>query len=485
MTDLMIALGCKFEELVNKLKMDKQKAMKALMDKIHSLFHRVKDKNDEVHTNVYEALANHLLMLNEDDQNDEQANANNPKEKETDDKGASWAGLIGNAAKTILLQMFAYYGVTLILPAIITLIGGPIAGSIAESIGKIIWGSGVVFMQAKHERELHKSGEYDKKYDTKFKKFIHWTFFLFNIGWAAWKVVSSILDMGNVISALASGNETLIKSILPSEGVQNITTLLNKAWKGLIGKDAPGFTKMQEHIAFIEQGILEETVKLVKGTASGMTDEQIKQAFEQNHFKSSMDAIKYFQDKGMVSTLAGLKNLNGSATYSVFVDGFFGDNKWTRTVKSAWKAWGGTDSELAKLVNQSKNLALNAMNNNAGSAAVLNLPGNFLKYCGEHGISLGNKGLFSVLGTDGGILKVLTRVVHKVAPIMNHMDWFGGLFPIGSSKHIEDTVEPTPIVAKDGEGFRVRLGSENDKENYIYEIGKDGVKLKAFSEAGG
>lgn len=480
-TDMMIALGCKFEELVNKLKLDKKKALSALLDKIKSLFKRVKSKDPEVTQNVYESYAQELIAEEDTPENNQTDNTNNNDKSEKTDGGKSWGGLIGDAAKTILIQMFAYYAVTLVLPAIITLIGGPIAGAIAECLGKIIWSSGVVFLQARKEYKFHKDGEYAKL--SKVKKWAHNIFFWFNICWAAWKAISGVIDMGKIVSALASNNENIIKTILPSDGVQKITTSLNKVWKGLTGENAPGFDKMQEHIDFVEKGFWEEIGKGTETTTDGMSADEIKKAFEEGNFKSSADAVKYFKDKGLITSLDKLKELKDNGNSSIILDGHFSPtkNKWSADLLKAWKDYGGSEKDLRALLSQGHNAVLHGMNKNAGAMAVLNLPNKFLKFCGEHNVSLGHKGAFSILGSES-TTEVVKKVLTHLAPIKNSLDVFGGLFPWGSSKHVDDKVEPVPVVVEDGEGFRVRLGSENDKENFVYEIGKGGVKQEKMSE---
>ena len=135
------------------------------------IYETLKDES-KAKENIYESLA---FEINEgifDRFKKKKEETNNTQDKENVYDQAAKAKTnkskgnivsLKDAGIKIILQIAAYVAITIILPAIVTLIAGPLAGAIAEVICKVFWSSRVIYKQVSDMIKKCKSAEFKKQ----------------------------------------------------------------------------------------------------------------------------------------------------------------------------------------------------------------------------------------------------------------------------------------------------------------------------------
>lgn len=258
-TDLMIKIGSSLQALVKKLGGNDEESFDTFKELINNTLKEEKTAQE----NVYETLSNKINNSEEiteeyvfelfgnlfKKKNKEEDNSSNKKGNEYDDAAKAKAGKNGTSKKLsvladaglkIFLQMMAYYAVTVVLPAIVTLIATPLAGAIVEVIAKLAWSSATIYKQVKDMIKTYKSKEY-KQMSTA-GKVIRWLMFFASLYFAARAGSKAVKDGAEIIKSLQ--DKTL--EVLPSDIVQKLTAKINSFWKLCTGENAPGYDKMVE-----------------------------------------------------------------------------------------------------------------------------------------------------------------------------------------------------------------------------------------------
>lgn len=269
-TELMINIGTSLQELVKKLGGDDEEQFNIYKDLINNSIKDEKVSKD----NVYESLSNKInnseeiteeyvfeLFGNLFKKKDKEKEKEDKSTNEYDDaakakEGGKSSGKlkpIFEAGLKIFLQLMAYYAVTVVLPAIVTLLAGPLAGAIVEVIAKLSWSGATIYKQVKDMVKTYKSEEY-KKMPT-WAKILRWTMFFVSLYFAAKAGSKAIKDGVGIINALKDD----ATKVLPSDAVQKITEKLNNFWKLCTGENASGYDKMVEAQNKTIQEIIEVT----------------------------------------------------------------------------------------------------------------------------------------------------------------------------------------------------------------------------------
>lgn len=469
--EMMIKLGENLSKLVEKLGGDEESSLKTLEAEVQNAMNDEKTSKENIYENyalelqnaIDEGLFDRFKRKNKEDKEDKGKKTDDSKDEYDDAidqkngkvKGGKLWKVIGN----IVLQMFAYYGVTIILPAIITLIGGPVAGAIAAAIAKILWSSFTIYKQVQREFKIRKKPDGEYHSYPKWRKIVHNILFAVSIIGSTAAGITGIKDGVKIIDALKSNSKELIKQILPPESVQNVLKFIDKNIKSLDGiKGYDELVAAQEKInnGFVElQKAIPEKTELM--AAKEMGPEEVKKIQDVinnemqgvsakdwvNTLKDKFDSIKGEFEKGYTYATGNVKYDGGIQAVLKTSEGQeflskYGDLFKYTPVQSANSA-GTTYScilqfkeglpQTKEAVEAFSELLKNAGN---GTATILGSVANATKTV-SLGIAAKLANVIGVVGTD--------------IP-------FGGLFPIASK----------------GPNFRVRLGSNRTGNSGIYEI---------------
>ena len=242
--NMMLSIGGNLMSLIKKLGGDEKECYAILEKNVENALKDEKSQKENIYESFGNALANNddLVVLEgifnrkkkEDKKGNEYDDAANAKPK-------SKLGMIGDALWKMLLQMAAYYGVTIILPAIVGLALGPFAAAIVAVVAKVVWASTTLWKQVKSMMQTVKSAEY--KAAPKWLKALRWALFIGSIAGSVYTVVTGIKDAYKIIEAIANN---AISQVLPDEAVQKCMKTLNEFWKKISGENAPGFDKLLE-----------------------------------------------------------------------------------------------------------------------------------------------------------------------------------------------------------------------------------------------
>ena len=225
--DMMMSLGLAFGELIKKLSGgNDEEYQKEFVDKVEAA---LKDEQ-KAKENVYESLATEinegLFNRNKDNKSEEESSKSNNVYRQASDaktsKGGGKLAGLKTAGIKILIQMAAYVGVTIVLPAVVTLIAGPLAGAIVEVIAKVIWSSRTIYKQVRDMIKKCKSDEFKKQ--PGWMKAIHWALFFVMMYFSVKTLGNSLADGWEITKKIVEG---AADTVLPSEVVQSVTSILN------------------------------------------------------------------------------------------------------------------------------------------------------------------------------------------------------------------------------------------------------------------
>ena len=318
-TDLMIKINTSLEELVKKLGANDEEQFETFKGFIQNSLKDEKVSKE----NVYESLSNKIN--NSEEINEEylfelfgfgkkknkevEDEKKNTSSNEYDDaakakeggKVKSKLGGLADAGLKIFLQLMAYYAVTVFLPAVITLVAGPLAGAIVEVIAKLAWSGATIYKQVQDMRKTYKSAEY--KSWSKGAKILRWAMFFGSVFFAARAGGKAIKDGLGILNAIK--NEAT--SILPSDAVQKITEKLNNFWKLCTGENASGYEKMVEE----QNKTFQEIVEIIgKGKeASDAAKEKFDLARNKEFNKSETNNWGHYDELGQEELSDKLKEI--------------------------------------------------------------------------------------------------------------------------------------------------------------------------------
>ncbi len=210
------------------------------------------------------------------------------------------------------------------------------------------------------------------------------------------------------------------------------------------------------------QHVFEKVTKTVTNTVKKGQEgaEFIKNNFEKGQFKRPIDfwnkAKSMFMDPSEVSD---------DGVYDVVADGFLkggsGGNAWSDKAIAIAKEMG-----MEKYLNPERGLnkGLNAIFSGQGSVTGFRMPGKLLKALSDAGC-LGNKNMFGIVGSVINNVSQ-TTVIQDIAQAATSM---------------LVTIPSVELAPENNGGFRIRLGEKGSK-NYVYDVGKDDVRVVKKSD---
>ena len=253
--DMMDAIVTSFAKLVQKLGgsdddfetfngmlAEAVKAEKTAKENIYETFAEKLSSNSVDEEFINEFLGFGKKKKKEEDKPKKSSNEYDDAENAKEGSGKSGGTMnLWKVIGKILLQMLAYYGATVILPAIVTLAFGPIAGAVVEVLAKAIWSSATIYKQVKDMIKTCKSEEYKKS--KWWKKGLRWLLFIVSMYFACKALHGAVSDGANIINKWMAGK---ITEVLPSDVVTKITEIFNDFFKKITGENASGYDKLVE-----------------------------------------------------------------------------------------------------------------------------------------------------------------------------------------------------------------------------------------------
>lgn len=471
---LMLSLNCNLMQLAQKLGADEKESYAILESEVKASLSDEKKTKE----NIYETLGNYIKsthIINESyisnilEKKSEEINPND-NEYDKADKAKSkgkWDkiknNMLAKAGWKIFLQMCAYYGVTIVLPAVITLIAGPLAGAIAEVICKLLWSSATVYKQVKDMIKTVKSEEYKKS--PKWIKGVRWALFIACLIGSIYTAGQAVSDGFEIVKKIAEGAGNLV---LPSEVVQDVTKILNDFWKLCTSKDAPGYEELLKAQNAHITKLLEITPK-ADDLPKEMSDADVKTA--QDVIRDQMQGEKASNwnqalhdkwgdisdqlPKGYEYATGNIKYPGGISAWLKTAEGTewlkqYGDNL-TMIHLDSTNAVGKTYSILFAFKGEAPDGALDALDK------------------GLRAVSVPNGGVGGAVELGKIALEPIKQfVTSPLSVIKNGFSAFGGLFPIALN-----------TMKKEG-GFNMKLGT--DKSNYTYTIESGDIKEMTYAE---
>lgn len=508
-TDMMISIGTNFVDLVKKLGGSDDD-----FGEFEGMVKEAVKAEKTAKENIYESISNYIKSgeeiseerINEflgfgkkkddapkDDTkkggNEYDAAADAKAGKETGKKG----GMIWQTIKKILLQMVAYYAATIILPALVTLFFGPIAGAIVEVLAKAIWSSATIYKQVKDMIKTCKSEEYKKS--KWWKKGLRWLLFIVSMYFACKTLKNTAMDGVGIVDKWMSGK---ISEVLPSDAVQGITKIFNNFFKWIAGENAAGYDKLVEAQNKVYTQVIE-----IAGEGKAASDEakanfddhankgQFK-ASETNTFdkteqlagKDLADKMREVANAGEKSSKAVLDNVTQVQVDTPGVTAFAIDGATlgkigrAEYIEQIAKQIGVNPSDID--ISQVTDTALRqATSGRAGTFFQVIIKGDATQEMAD-AVNKAVQNVASNAGMGGGFFHMMSNIADNISPVKQIISWpadlfknsfaaFGGLFPIA----VEAIKENGP--------FKLRLGSARTG-NYIYLIEEDGIEKMPYDK---
>jgi len=500
--DLMLSIGGTLSELVIKLGGEEDLAYPVFKDLVEKSF-----KDEKVtKENVYESLSNKLnsgQQINEEyvfelfglgkKKKEEKVESENEYDKAAK---AKEGGKVGNkltpladAGLKIFLQLMAYYAVTVVLPAVITLIAGPLAGAIVECVAKVAWSGATIYKQVKDMRKLYKSEEYKKM--SKVAKVFRWAMFFVSLFFAVKAGSKGLADGYEIGKKMIEG---ATEHVLPSDMVRKVTELLNNFQKSITGSNTSGYDAMLKAQETTYTKFVEITSEGKEASDTGKEKFDMKKNTEfnknetnnfdhynelgQEELSKELKAVANAGEKSSKAVLDNVDKINVSTpgTTAFAVDGAtLGKIGREEFIKQIADKLNVSPSDID--ISQVSDVALrNATNGQAGTFFTVIVKGDATSEFAD----LAQKAVSDVAtnaNMGGGYFHMLSKVADNLGPVQkavevpinvfkNSFANFAGLLPIASK------------FVKNG-GFKLRLGSARTG-NHLYEI--EEVKEMPFNE---
>ena len=256
---MMVKFGCSVSELIEKFKADKKAAQSELTSRIVKLL-KLKElwekfKNVFIYTdkiNNSKPVKEYKELYEEYEKNEydytTQAKAEYSKK--------NCGGLIGNVLMNTLINIIAHVAICIVIPAIVTCIGGPFVGVFAEGLAKLLWASPTIWKLFERQLNLWRSSEWDKH--TILQKWFSNLMFGLILAWSLYNLGDGFENLWDFYKSWGiNAKDTL----LPSVNVQNMTKWINNIYNTLTESNAKEFDEM---IKVLERVMKKEFKKLIK-----------------------------------------------------------------------------------------------------------------------------------------------------------------------------------------------------------------------------
>ncbi len=249
---MMVKFGCSVSELIEKFKADKKAAQSELTNRIVKLLKLKELWKKFKNVFIYTDKINNAKPVKESKDNEYDYDV----QAKAEYSNKNWGGLIGNVLMNTFINIIAHVAICIVIPSIITCIGGPFVGVFAEGLAKLLWASPVIWKLFERQLNLWKSSEWDKH--TTLQKWFSNLMFGLMLAW-------SLYNLGNGFEKLwdfyKSWGINAKDTLLPNINVQNMTKWINNIYNTLTESNAKEFDEM---IKVLERVMKKEFKKLIK-----------------------------------------------------------------------------------------------------------------------------------------------------------------------------------------------------------------------------
>lgn len=249
---MMVKFGCSVSELIEKFKADKKAAQSELTSRIVKLLKLKELWKKFKNVFIYTDKINNSKPVKEAKDNEYDYDV----QAKAEYSNKNWGGLIGNVLMNTFINIIAHVAICIVIPSIITCIGGPFVGIFAEGLAKLLWASPVIWKLFERQLNLWKSSEWDKH--TTLQKWFSNLMFGLMLAWSLYNLGDGFEKLWDFYKSWGiNAKDTL----LPSVNVQNMTKWINNIYNTLTESNAKEFDEM---IKVLERVMKKEFKNLVK-----------------------------------------------------------------------------------------------------------------------------------------------------------------------------------------------------------------------------
>ena len=249
---MMVKFGCSVSELIEKFKADKKAAQSELTSRIVKLLKLKELWKKFKNVFIYTDKINNSKPVKEDKDNE----YDYAVQAKAEYSNKNWGGLIGNVLMNTFINIIAHVAICIVIPSIVTCIGGPFVGIFAEGLAKLLWASPVIWKLFERQLKLWKSSEWDKH--TTLQKWFSNLMFGLMLAWSLYNLGDGFEKLWDFYKSWGiNAKDTL----LPNVNVQNMTKWINNIYNTLTESNAKEFDEM---IKVLERVMKKEFKKLIK-----------------------------------------------------------------------------------------------------------------------------------------------------------------------------------------------------------------------------
>lgn len=377
------------------------------------------------------------------------------KKKKTKHELKGWKKIVWG----ILKQMMISTLVLVIIPGFCTFAWGGAAGMIVATIGKAAM-SGYAFIKLVTQiYKTVKGGAFKQaKPIQKGIMILAWAASLYLIAWGAKSLAS---DGAKIFDAFKEGN---IDKLVPSEIVQKCAGMFNEFWKMLTGKSSAGYESMMQLVhgervaTMVEEVVGEEVVTKTEGQSA----EKVASEFAKQGFEKSRTGLNWIEKHSL--NVENVLKMDPKTTVEIAMDGSK-DAAWGQKLIGFMQ-----DKNMSGELTNTLNKSLNAVNSNAGSIATMKITVGDLQTLIDNDVTIGNKGIFYVLGTT--TKEIVPNITKNITTTV--IDAIAGSFV---------PIIALPDILEEIGQFRLRMGSgRTGNDIYTIQEGKKGRKEMTIAE---
>ena len=275
-----------------------------------------------------------------------------------------------------------------------------------------------------------------------------------------WNFDSAFDSLGKVFGALSkAGGDLFAQANL---GIQ--PDVLTRGFAAIVNMIKDGkfsFDDFQESFKAITDSFAEHihvADKVIKYTGHiGQDANKVLQKFSDGTYKTSWDALKDIAKSSIKPE--DVSKMSDNSMVDLVVNGS-PDSVYGKALKSFMKA-----SKVAGDPDNAVNQSLRAIKKLAGSAYSVRVPRDVAVEILKNGAKYAKDGAIYAIGAA-------TEMTQNIpaADIIN------------AATSMLVTIPTVEVAPQNNGGFRVRLGGKDDKDNFVYEVGEDGVKKHKVSD---
>ena len=256
---MMVKFGCSVSELIEKFKADKKAAQSELTNRIVKLLKLKELWKKFKNVFIYTDKINNSKPVKEDKElyeEDEKNEYDYTTQAKAEYSKKNCGGLIGNVLMNTLINIISHVAICIVIPAIVTCIGGPFVGVFAEGLAKLLWSSPIIWKLFERQLNLWRSSEWDNH--TTLQKWFSNLMFGLILAWSLYNLGDGFEKLWDFYKSWGMNAKD---TLLPNVNIQNMTKWINNIYHTLIDSNVKGFDEM---IKVLEHVMKKEFKKLVK-----------------------------------------------------------------------------------------------------------------------------------------------------------------------------------------------------------------------------